>query len=234
MGNIYKESFNTAKDIEIYEGIRIQNSVHNISFKTLVTKLENWDFVIPDFSQVYRWTEQQAEQLVISLLRGFPIPSIYCYTNKAGQQVILDGKQRVISLYLYYIDKFMENTTQFINQKVMQRNGKSFRDCIELCNLRDKRYYTRFWSEKENDNGNSNWEVKTTEITYSKLSQPVKDRIDFSQVTMIQINVDCKNEHYRLATLHKIAANLNVKSKPWERMVVCKPLNYFSQAIQFY
>lgn len=156
MGNIYKESFNTAKDIEIYEGIRIQNSVHNISFKTLVTKLENWDFVIPDLSQVYHWTEQQAEQLVISLLRGFPIPPIYCYTNKAGQQVILDGKQRVISLYLYYIDKFMENTTQFINQKVMQRNGKSFRDCIELCNLRDKRYYTRFWSEKENDNGNSN------------------------------------------------------------------------------
>ena len=234
MGNIYKESFNTAKDIEIYEGIRIQNSVHNISFKTLVTKLENWDFVIPDFSQVYHWTEQQAEQLVISLLRGFPIPPIYCYTNKAGQQVILDGKQRVISLYLYYIDKFMENTTQFINQKVMQRNGKSFRDCIELCNLRDKRYYTRFWSEKENDNGNSNWEVKTTEITYSKLSQPVKDRIDFSQVTMIQINVDCKNEHYRLATLHKIAANLNVKTKPWERMVGCEPLNYFSQAIQFY
>lgn len=220
MGNIYKESFNTAKDIEIYEGIRIQNSVHNISFKTLVTKLENWDFVIPDFSQVYRWTEQQAEQLVISLLRGFPIPPIYCYTNKAGQQVILDGQQRVISLYLYYIDKFMENTTQFINQKEIQNKGKSFRDCIELCNLRDKRYYTRFWSgrenKKENDNGNEsgNREVKTTEITYSKLSQPVKDRIDFSQVTMIQVNVDCKNEHYRLATLHKIAANLNIKSKP--------------------
>lgn len=54
MGNIYKESFNTAKDIEIYEGIRIQNSVHNIPFKTLVTKLENWDFIIPNFSQVYR------------------------------------------------------------------------------------------------------------------------------------------------------------------------------------
>ena len=214
MGNIYKESFNTANDIVIYEGIRIQNSVHNIPFKTLVTKLENWDFIIPNFSQVYRWTEQQAEQLVISLLRGFPIPPIYCYTNKAGQQVILDGKQRVISLYLYYIDKFMENTTQFINQKAMQKNGKSFRDCIELCNLKDKRYYTRFWSEKENDNGNGSREVKTTEITYSKLSQPIKDRIDFSQVTMIQINVDCKNEHYRLATLHKIAANLNVKSKP--------------------
>lgn len=217
MGDIYKESFNTAKEIEIYEGIRIQNSVHNISFKTLVTKLENWDFIITNFSQVYRWTEQQAEQLVISLLRGFPIPPIYCYTNKMGQQVIIDGQQRVISLYLYYIDKFMENTTQFINQKEMQNNGKSFRDCIEMCNLRDKRYYTHFWSgrenEKENDNGNSNREVKTTEITYSKLSQPVKDRIDFSQVNVIQVNVDCKNEYYRLATLHKIAANLNVKTK---------------------
>ena len=217
MLDIYKESFNTAKDIEIYEGIRIQNSVHNISFKTLVTKLENWDFVIPDFSQVYRWTEQQAEQLVISLLRGFPIPPIYYYTNKAGQQVILDGQQRVISLYLYYIDKFMENTTQFINQKEIQNKGKSFRDCIELCNLRDKRYYTRFWSgrenEKEKDNGNSNREVKITESTYSKLSQPVKDRIDFSQVNVIQVNVDCENDNHRLATLHKIAANLNVKTR---------------------
>lgn len=217
MGDIYKESFNTAKEIEIYEGIRIQNSVHNISFKTLVTKLENWDFIITNFSQVYRWTEQQAEQLVISLLRGFPIPPIYCYTNNVGQQVILDGQQRVISLYLYYIDKFMENTTQFINQKEMQNKGKSFRDCIELCNLRDKRYYTRFWSgrenEKENDNGNSNREVKITEITYSKLSQPVKNRIDFSQVNVIQVNVDCENDNHRLATLHKIAANLNVKTR---------------------
>lgn len=112
----------------------------------------------------------------------------------------------------------MENTTQFINQKAMQKNGKSFRDCIELCNLKDKRYYTRFWSgrenEKENDNGNGSREVKTTEITYSKLSQPIKDRIDFSQVTMIQVNVDCENDNHRLATLHKIAANLNVKTKP--------------------
>lgn len=214
MGNIYDESFNTAKDIEIYEGVNVQTTLHKISFKTLVTKLENWDFVIPDFSQVYHWTEQQAEQLVISLLRGFPIPPIYCYTNKDGQQVILDGQQRVLSLYLYYIDKFIENTTQFINQKEIQNKGKSFRDCIELCNLKDKRYYTRFWSEKENDNGNGSREVKTTEITYSKLSQPVKDRIDFSPVTAIQVNVDCKNDNHRLATLHKIAANLNVKSKP--------------------
>ena len=108
----------------------------------------------------------------------------------------------------------MENTTQFINQKEIQNKGKSFRDCIELCNLKDKRYYTRFWSEKENDNGNGNREVKTTEITYSKLSQPVKDRIDFSQVTMIQVTVDCEKDNHRLATLHKIAANLNVKTKP--------------------
>ena len=56
--------------------------------------------------------------------------------------------------------------------------------------------------------------LRQQKITYSKLSQPVKDRIDFSQVTMIQVNVDCENDNHRLATLHKIAANLNVKTKP--------------------
>ena len=210
MGNIYKESFSTAKDIELYEGVNVQTVVHNISFKTLVNKLENWDFVIPNFNRVYYWTEQQVEQLVISLLRGFPIPPIYCYTNKAGQQVIIDGQQRAISFYLYYIDKFIENTPQFINQHEMQKAGKSFRDCINLCNLKDKKYYTQFWVEKENGIR----EIKTAEITYSKLKQTIKDKTDFSPVTIVQVNVDCENEQHRVATLHKIAANLNIKTKP--------------------
>lgn len=210
MSDIYKESFSTAKEIEIYEGVNVQTSVHNISFKTLVTGLENWDFIIHNFNKVYHWTEQQVEQLIISLIRGFPVPPIYCYANKDGQQVIMDGQQRVLSFYLYYIDKFMENTPQFINQQEMLNAGKSFRDCIELCNLKNKRYYTRFWTEK--DNGVR--DIKTTEITYSKLHRIVKDRIDISPVTMIQVNVDCKNKYHRGATLHKIAANLNIKTTP--------------------
>ncbi|MDE7043902.1 MAG: DUF262 domain-containing protein, partial [Acetatifactor sp.] len=47
--------------------------------------------------------------LATSLIRQFPIPPIYTYRNGKGQLEILDGQQRVMSLYFYYIGKFFKN-----------------------------------------------------------------------------------------------------------------------------
>ena len=105
---LYKEAVDTAKDIDILENVMIQTVTTQLSFSSLVANLERWDFVVPDFQRMYRWTESQAEELAISLVRGMPIPPIYCFTNKEQQKVILDGQQRILSLYLYYILHILE------------------------------------------------------------------------------------------------------------------------------
>ena len=105
---IYREAVDTARDIEILDNVMIQTVTTQLSFRSLMLALESRDLIVPDFQRMYRWTEAQAEELAISLVRGMPIPPIYCYTNKELQKVILDGQQRILSLYFYYIGKFMK------------------------------------------------------------------------------------------------------------------------------
>ena len=74
---LYKEAVDTAKDIDILENVMIQTVTTQLSFSSLMTNLERWDFVVPDFQRMYRWTESQAEELAISLVRGMPIILLY-------------------------------------------------------------------------------------------------------------------------------------------------------------
>ena len=87
----YKEAVDTARDIDILDNVMIQTVTTQLSFKSLMLALERRDLIVPDFQRMYRWTEEQAEELAISLVRGMPIPPIYCYTNKELQKVILDA-----------------------------------------------------------------------------------------------------------------------------------------------
>ncbi len=95
-----EEAVETAQDISIIENVMIQTVTTQMGFRSLMFGLESGDYVIPGFQRMYRWTEEKVEELANSLVRGMPIPPIYCYRNKEHQQVILDGQQRILSLYL--------------------------------------------------------------------------------------------------------------------------------------
>lgn len=99
----YLSAVERAQEIDIVDNVLIQTVPTQMSFSALMIGLEKGDYIIPDFQRVYRWSERQVEELVISLLRGMPIPPIYCYRNQENQFVILDGQQRIISLYLFIL-----------------------------------------------------------------------------------------------------------------------------------
>ena len=46
--------------------------------------------------------------LVESLIRGLPIPPIYTSRNDRNQLEILDGQQRILSLFFYYIGYYLD------------------------------------------------------------------------------------------------------------------------------
>ena len=58
----------------------------------------------------------------------------------------------------------------------------------------------------------SEGEEREIDITYEGLSASQKRKIDYSPITLAQINVD--SEKYRERTLHKIFANLNMGGTP--------------------
>ncbi len=74
------------------------------------------DFVLPEFQREYVWTREQAKQLLVSLLRGYPTGSVLFWrtddppeikNNAVARErigttsVILDGQQRLTTLYLF-------------------------------------------------------------------------------------------------------------------------------------
>ncbi|WP_457331556.1 DUF262 domain-containing protein [Rhizobacter sp. P5_C2] len=53
----------------------------------------------PEFQRVFRWESQQKSRLIESLLLGIPLPSIYVATSGAGVWEVIDGVQRLSTIF---------------------------------------------------------------------------------------------------------------------------------------
>lgn len=53
----------------------------------------------PEFQRVYRWTDEQKTGLIESLLLGIPIPSIFVHQRRDGIWDVVDGLQRLSSIF---------------------------------------------------------------------------------------------------------------------------------------
>ncbi len=81
----------------------------------LLDDIRNRDLVLPEFQREYVWTKEQAKQLLVSLIKGYPVGSLLLWktseppdlknyntpSESVGTvQVLLDGQQRLTTLYL--------------------------------------------------------------------------------------------------------------------------------------
>ncbi|WP_009980830.1 DUF262 domain-containing protein [Burkholderia pseudomallei] len=53
----------------------------------------------PEFQRVFRWGIQQKSRLIESLLLGIPLPSLYVATNDSGVWEVIDGVQRLSTIF---------------------------------------------------------------------------------------------------------------------------------------
>ena len=96
--------------ISILDGIKdmsIQQYKTDVGFRTLVESVDENLYIIPKYQRKYRWSKEQVVDLVESLICGLPIPPIYTCRNAENQLEILDGQQRVMSLFFYYIGYYL-------------------------------------------------------------------------------------------------------------------------------
>ena len=89
--------------------------VVNMTISELLDSIKSLDLVLPEFQREYVWEKEQAKQLLVSLFKGYPTGSLLFWKtdnppeiknmeipkDKIGTtQVILDGQQRLTTLYL--------------------------------------------------------------------------------------------------------------------------------------
>lgn len=107
----------TAYDIAVFY------NTYNLS--TLIKWWGN-KLIVPNFQRSYVWNQRQASEFVDSILRGLPVPSLFFYDDN-GKFLVVDGQQRLTSLYKFIVEKkFNEKTFKLIGNVHESWRNKSF------------------------------------------------------------------------------------------------------------
>lgn len=84
----------------------------DLSFRELIMMYDDKDLVKPTLQRNYVWKLDEASRLIDSILLGLPIPSIFL-AKKNEQQLIIDGYQRIKTVYDYVKGIFSQNNKIF-------------------------------------------------------------------------------------------------------------------------
>ena len=77
-----------------------------------------------DFQRESIWEPFQKAELIESILMGLPLPIFYFNQDKLGKLIVVDGRQRLTSLF-----EFMSNKWSLKNLKILSElNGRTFED----------------------------------------------------------------------------------------------------------
>lgn len=98
----------------------IRGSVTNTDIESMINALGDGTCTVPGFQRRFVWTKDQVSRLAFSIIKGIPVPPIYVYFDEdEGNEVILDGQQRMTALFLYFYGIYFqrENKRKKINFK---------------------------------------------------------------------------------------------------------------------
>jgi hypothetical protein len=96
---------------------------------SLVKRIRSDAILVPDFQRKYVWTKTQASRFVESLLLGLPVPGIFLEKEANAQRLlIIDGQQRLLSLYFFYEGTFASTDRVFSMTGVQEQfEGKTYK-----------------------------------------------------------------------------------------------------------
>lgn len=183
--------------VKYLEGVTVQQYKSDVGFRTLVESVNENMYIIPKYQRKYRWNKEQVVSLVESLLRGLPIPPIYTCRNSDNQLEILDGQQRVMSLFFYYIGYFLNRQKESaIDFSELEVGDSSFADALK----------EQFQLEKLHVNL-KDIDGEDINVDYNSLPVEIKRKVDYTAITVIEIKIG--KEDRREKILQTIFANLN-------------------------
>jgi hypothetical protein len=118
----------------------------------------------PDFQRYAVWSIKQKSELIESILMGIPLPLIYVKEDEKGVYIIVDGRQRLTTLFQYMSHEF-----PLQNLNVLQDlNGAYFSETTKNGTKFDK-YLTQTQQSK----------IEDCPLTLHVIKPPTQDRVTF-------------------------------------------------------
>lgn len=96
----------------------------------LVKRIENDAIFVPPFQRKFVWNIKEASRFIESLILGLPVPGIFLSKeDETGRLLIVDGQQRLFSLYSFYKNNFKNKPFKLQNVQ-SDLEGKTYEDLL--------------------------------------------------------------------------------------------------------
>lgn len=132
------------------------------SVRELVMQYQEGEIEKPELQRKYVWTKKIASRFIESLLLGLPVPSIFLANTSSGKRLIIDGYQRIRTLYdfieegIWHGDDsvFRLSDSELINKRWRNRTFKELSD-VDKRRLRTYAIHAIVFEQKKpsNDSG---------------------------------------------------------------------------------
>lgn len=101
------------------------------SVGSLLSKFTNGDLTVqPEFQREYVWDAKKASRLIESALLGIPLPIVYLSEESDAKEHVIDGQQRLTSLFSFIIGKLPDGKDFKLSglEVFPELNGKTYKE----------------------------------------------------------------------------------------------------------
>jgi hypothetical protein len=180
------EDDNQEQDISFTE-YDISVSPNDFNVSTIDSYINKGIFEIPGFQRNYVWDKKRASKLIESLLIGIPIPQLFLYEQGKNNFLVIDGQQRLLTIYFFKQKRFPRMEKRIELRKIFKDN-KVYPEHI----LADNNYFedfNLFLPEIQPDKKN-----KFNKLNYSTLSEDDRNTFDLRTIRNIIIKQNSPND----------------------------------------
>jgi uncharacterized protein with ParB-like and HNH nuclease domain len=137
-GSSFFEDYSDEEDEQIVE-YDITAAPNDFNVLTIYSFLESGAVRIPAFQRNYVWDLRRASKLIESLILGLPVPQVFLYEADRNQFVVIDGQQRLMSIYYFKKQRFPKQEKRSELRTIFDQNSQ-----IPDSVLHDDRYFDNF------------------------------------------------------------------------------------------
>lgn len=111
-----------ADDIQIGE-YDITATPNDFNVMTLNSFVESGAVRIPGFQRNFVWDIGRSSKLIESLLLGLPVPQLFLYEQGRNRFLVIDGQQRLMSIYYFIKKKFPKKEKRSELRMIFDEHG---------------------------------------------------------------------------------------------------------------
>ncbi len=96
---------------------------NDFNVMTINSLIESGVISMPTFQRNYVWDRKRASRFIESLILGLPVPQIFLYQMERNKYSIIDGQQRLLTIYFFLKQRFPRSGKRTFLRKVFDENG---------------------------------------------------------------------------------------------------------------